>query len=36
MIAPRPNCRSIWVSAASRDFSLSPAFGAPALSFGAI
>ena len=36
MIAPLPNCCSIWVSAASRDFSLSPFFGAPALSFGAI
>src|SRR5713101_1970779 len=37
MIAPLPNCRSIWASAASRDFSLSPPpLLLPALSFGAM
>jgi len=35
MIAPRPNWRSIWASAVSRDFSLSPPL-MPALSFGAM
>jgi hypothetical protein len=35
MIAPLPNCRSIWASAVSRDFSLSPPL-LPALSFGAM
>src|ERR1022692_1728800 len=37
MIAPRPNCRSIWARAASRDFSLSPPpLLLAALSFGAM
>src|SRR5262245_31156323 len=35
MIEPRPNCRSIWASAVSRDFSLSPALP-PALSLPAM
>ena len=35
MIEPLPNCRSIWASAVSRDFSLSPALP-PALSLPAM
>ena len=35
MIEPLPNCRSIWASAVSRDFSLSPGLP-PALSLPAM
>ena len=36
MTEPLPNCRSIWSSAVSRDFSLSPARSTPVLLFAAM